>query len=56
MPLVFRRSKKIGKGLRLNISRTGASVSKKIGPFSLSSRGVASVRLARGLSFRTRLW
>ncbi|WP_406711030.1 DUF4236 domain-containing protein [Trueperella pyogenes] len=47
----FNRRKKIGKGLTLNVSKRGASVSKKIGPMSVNSRGKVRIRLGKGMSF-----
>jgi hypothetical protein len=55
MGLVFSRRKRIGKGLNLNVSKSGASASKKVGRVTLNSRGRASVRIAKGLSFRFKI-
>jgi hypothetical protein len=55
MGLVFRRRKRIGRGLGLNLSTSGASVSKKVGPLSVSSRGRGSIRLGKGISWRFKL-
>jgi hypothetical protein len=52
MGLVFRKRKQLGRNTALNVSKSGASVSKKAGPVSVSSRGRASVRLGKGISFR----
>lgn len=52
MGLVFNRRKKIGKGTTLNVSKKGASVSKKVGRVTVNSRGKASVRLGKGISFK----
>jgi hypothetical protein len=38
-------------GLRLNLSKSGASVSTKVGPVTLNSRGRQTVHLAPGLSY-----
>ncbi|RYJ05017.1 MAG: DUF4236 domain-containing protein [Actinomycetales bacterium] len=56
MGLVWRTSRRLGKGTRLNLSTGGASVSKRKGRATVSSSGRASVRLAKGLSFRVKLW
>lgn len=56
MGFSFRKSRKIGKNTRLTVSGRGASVSKKVGPFSVSSRGNVTVRLGKGLSFRKKLF
>jgi hypothetical protein len=53
MTFRFRKSIGLGKGTRLNISSGGASVSKRLGPITLSSSGHKSVRILPGLSFVT---
>jgi hypothetical protein len=55
MGLVFRQRKRLGRGTFLNLSKSGASVSKRLGRVSLSSRGRGSIRLLKGLSFRFKL-
>lgn len=55
MRLVFSRRKRIGKGTNLNLSKSGASVTKKVGRITVSSRGRGSIRIAKGLSFRFKL-
>ena len=55
MGFVFRSRKRIGKGSFLNLSRSGASVSQRVGRASLSSRGRGSIRLLKGLSYRLKL-
>ncbi|MGX9348180.1 DUF4236 domain-containing protein [Microbacterium sp. KNMS] len=52
----FRKSKKVGKSTRVNVSGRGASVSKKVGPITISSRGNMSFRLGKGIGFRKKLW
>lgn len=52
MGFVFRKSLKLGKGTRLNVSKGGVSASKRVGRFTLSSRGGGSFRIAPGVSFR----
>lgn len=52
MGLLFRRSKKLGKGLRLNLTQRGVSASARRGPLSVSSKGRVSVRLGKGFSWR----
>lgn len=52
MPFTFRRSVRLNRGARLNVSKRGVSVSKRLGRVTLNSRGGGSVRLLRGLSFR----
>jgi hypothetical protein len=52
MGFVFRRSVRLGRGTRLNLSSRGASVSQRIGRLTLNSRGGGSFRILPGLSFR----
>lgn len=52
MGLVFSRRKRLGRGVDLNLSKSGASVSKRAGRVTVNSRGRASVRLAKGLRFK----
>lgn len=56
MGLMWRKSKPLGKSARLNLSSSGASVSKRVGPVSVSSRGNVGVRLGKGLFFRKKLF
>jgi hypothetical protein len=53
--LVFHRRKRLGRSTFLNLSRRGASVSRRIGPLSVSSRGRGSLRLGKGWSWRFKL-
>ena len=52
----FQRRKRLGRTTSLNLSNSGASVSKKVGRVTVNSRGRGSVRIAKGLSFRFKLW
>lgn len=52
MGLIFRRTKKIGKNTRLNISKSGISASHRKGPVTINSRGRITIRLGKGISFR----
>ena len=51
---IFNPRKKInlGGGASLNLSKSGASVSKKVGKTTVNSRGTASVNVAKGVSVR----
>jgi TM2 domain-containing membrane protein YozV len=51
----MRRSYKIAPGVRLNVSKSGFSTSTKLGPVTLNSRGRATVRVAKGLSYQSSL-
>lgn len=55
MGLIFRRRVRLGRSTTANVSGHGLSLSKRAGRVSVSSRGRATVRLARGLSFRIKL-
>lgn len=52
MGLVFRRSMRLGKGSRVNLSKRGVSVSQRAGRVTVNSRGRVTVRLLPGLSWR----
>ncbi len=55
MGFFFRRRKRLGKNTSLNISKSGASVSRKAGPITFNSRGRGSIRLGKGKSWRFKL-
>ena len=40
----------------MNLSKSGLSLSKRLGRVTLNSRGRISIRLLKGLSWRGRLW
>ncbi|UKA57508.1 DUF4236 domain-containing protein [Arthrobacter sp. FW306-2-2C-D06B] len=52
MGFVFRKRIKAGKNTSINLSKSGASVSERVGPVSINSRGRVTVRTLPGLSFR----
>ncbi|AKK11860.1 DUF4236 domain-containing protein [Corynebacterium uterequi] len=54
MGLYFRKRQKLGKDSWLNLSGSGVSASKKIGPITINSRGGLWVNLPGGLNFRGR--
>jgi len=56
MGFMWQKRKKLGKGAQLNLSGRGASVSKRVGPVSVSSRGNVGVRLGKGLFFRKKMF
>ena len=55
MGFVFSRRKRLANGLDVNLSKSGASVSKRAGRVTVNSRGRGSVRIFKGLSFRFKL-
>ncbi len=56
MGFTFHKRKRLGRSASLNLSKSGASLSKRVGRTTVSSRGRGSVRLGKGLSFRFKLW
>lgn len=56
MAFTFRKSMSLERGLRLNLSKSGLSVSNTAGPLTLNSRGRASLRLGKGMGFGKKLW
>ncbi|MEO7018359.1 MAG: DUF4236 domain-containing protein [Leifsonia sp.] len=55
MPLYFRKRVAVTPTTRVNLSKSGASVSKRVGRVTFNSRGRLSVRVLPGLSFRMKL-
>ncbi len=52
MGLVVRRRITTGRNSWLNVSKTGASESVRIGRVTMNSRGRTTVRIGKGISFR----
>lgn len=52
----YRRSFGLGRRGRVNLSKSGLSVSRRFGPLSVNSRGRASLRLSKGLRYTFRLF
>ena len=46
-----RRSIRVGKGYRINLSKSGISTSTKLGPVTINSRRGTTIRVAKGLSY-----
>lgn len=53
MGISYRKRIKIGDGTYLNISKNGISVSKKVGPVTINSKGKTTVNLGNGIVYRT---
>ena len=53
MAISYRKRIKIGDGTFLNVSKSGISVSKKLGRVTINSRGTTSINLGNGLTYRT---
>jgi hypothetical protein len=56
MGIFFRKTKRVGKNTNVNLSKSGVSVSRKAGPVRVNSRGNVSIRLAKGVSIRKKLF
>lgn len=52
MGLIFNRRKKLGKNTTLNVGKKSASVSRKLGPVTVNSRGGVSVKLGKGARYK----
>lgn len=52
MGFYYRQRVRLGKTVRLNLSKRGASLSSRIGPLTVNSRGRVTMRLAKGLTWR----
>lgn len=55
MGISYRKRIKIGKRTFVNISKSGISISLKIGEVTINSRGRATVNLGNGVTYRTSL-
>lgn len=52
MGISFRKRIKLADGTYLNLSKNGVSVSQKVGPATINSRGTTTIRLAPGITYR----
>lgn len=52
MGLIFRKSVRVSKNTRVNVSKSGVSASSKVGPLTVNSRGRVTLKLGKGLSWR----
>lgn len=55
MGISVRKRVKIGKSTHLNLSKSGVSISQKLGPVTINSRGQLSINLGNGVCYRTSL-
>ena len=53
MGISYRKRIKIGDDTYLNISKSGISVSKKVGKATINSRGTTTINLGNGITYRT---
>ncbi|AWB84650.1 DUF4236 domain-containing protein [Corynebacterium liangguodongii] len=54
MGIYYRKKHKVGRNSWLNLSGSGASVSTKVGPVTVNSRGGLWLNLPGGLNYRGR--
>jgi hypothetical protein len=52
MGLIIRKRIRVTPTEHLNVSKSGLSVSKRVGRVTLNSRGRATIRILPGISFR----
>ncbi len=55
MGISYRKRIKIGKNTFVNISKSGVSVSLKVGKITINSKGRMTVNLGNGVIYRTSL-
>ena len=53
MGISYRKRIKIGDGTFLNVSKSGISVSQKVGKITINSRGTTTINLGNGVTYRT---
>lgn len=53
MGISYRKRIKIGDGTYLNVSKSGISVSQKVGKTTVNSRGTTTINLGNGVTYRT---
>lgn len=53
MGFSYRKRIKLGNGTYLNLSKSGISISQKVGPVTINSKGAATVNLGNGITYRT---
>lgn len=53
MGISYRKRIKVGDGTFLNISKSGVSVSQKVGKTTINSRGTTTVNHGNGITYRT---
>lgn len=52
MGLTWSKRKRVTPNTTVSVGKTGATVSKRVGPVSVNSKGKASIRLPGGFRFR----
>jgi len=56
MSFSIRKTIPVTRSARVNVSKRGASMSKTASRVTVNTRGRGRVRVAKGLSFRFKLW
>lgn len=52
MGLTWSRRKRVNPNTTVSVGKTGATVSKRVGPVTVNSRGKGSIRLPGGFRWR----
>ncbi|WP_081998571.1 DUF4236 domain-containing protein [Sinomonas humi] len=52
MGLIYRKRFTLGRNTSVNVSKSGVSVSERVGPVTFNSRRGVTLRLAPGLTWR----
>lgn len=55
MSIYLRKRVNLSRSTHLNVTKTGVSVSKRVGRVSFNSRGRISVRVLPGLTYRAHI-
>ena len=53
MGISYRKRVNLGNGTIFNISKSGVSISQKVGKITINSRGTTTVNLGNGITYRT---
>lgn len=53
MGISYRKRIKIGNSTFLNVSKSGISISQKVGRITVNSRGTTNINLGKGVTYRT---
>jgi Protein of unknown function (DUF4236) len=50
----YRKRINLGGGKSINLSKSGPSMSQRVGPFTFNSRGRSTVRFGNGMSYSSK--
>lgn len=57
MGLIFRRRLRVDDDTHVNVSGSGLSLTRRLGPVTVNTRGQGTLRLGvKGLAWKFRLW